>query len=81
ISQPWGDRPLEDLQHGWAAAQKQYPFLNRDTACALGASYGGFMVTGIAGNWTEPWKGLVKQDGVVDQRMRGYATEELWFTE
>jgi len=81
ISQHWGDRPLEDLQKGWGAAQKQYPFLNGDKACALGASYGGFMVNWIAGNWNEPWKCLVNHDGVFDQRMMGYATEELWFTE
>ncbi len=81
ISQHWGDRPLEDLQKGWVAAQKQYPFLNGDKACALGASYGGFMVNWIAGNWNEPWKCLVNHDGVFDQRMMGYATEELWFTE
>ena len=81
ISQHWGDRPLEDLQKGWAAAQQKYSFLNGDKACALGASYGGFMVNWIAGNWNEPWKCLVNHDGVFDQRAMGYATEELWFTE
>lgn len=81
ISQHWGDRPLEDLQKGWAAALKKYPFLDAGRACALGASYGGFMVNWIAGNWNEPWKCLVSHDGVFDQRMMGYATEELWFTE
>ncbi|MDL5364933.1 S9 family peptidase [Xanthomonas sp. NCPPB 2654] len=81
ISQHWGDRPLEDLQKGWAAAQKQFKFLNGDKACALGASYGGFMVNWIAGNWNSPFKCLVNHDGVFDQRMMGYATEELWFTE
>ncbi|ALN79841.1 alpha/beta hydrolase family protein [Lysobacter antibioticus] len=81
ISEHWGDRPLEDLQKGWAAAQKKYGFLNGDKACALGASYGGFMVNWIAGNWQQPWKCLVSHDGVFDQRMMGYATEELWFTE
>ena len=86
ISQHWGDRPLEDLQKGWAAAQQQYAFLDGDKACALGASYGGFMVNWIAGNWFDkdgnsPWKCLVSHDGVFDQRMMGYATEELWFTE
>ncbi|MGV8959583.1 MAG: prolyl oligopeptidase family serine peptidase [Stenotrophomonas sp.] len=81
ISQHWGDRPLEDLQKGWAAAQQKYSFLNGDKACALGASYGGFMVNWIAGNWNGPWKCLVNHDGVFDQRMMGYATEELWFTE
>ncbi|HEY0502350.1 MAG TPA: S9 family peptidase [Lysobacter sp.] len=81
ISQHWGDRPLEDLQKGWAAAQQQFAFLDGDRACALGASYGGFMVNWIAGNWNEPWKCLVNHDGVFDQRMMGFATEELWFTE
>jgi len=81
ISQHWGDRPLEDLQTGWAAAQKEYAFLDGDKACALGASYGGFMVNWIAGNWNQPWKCLVTHDGVFDQRMMGFATEEQWFTD
>lgn len=81
ISQHWGDRPLEDLQKGWAAAQQKYGFLDGNRACALGASYGGFMVNWIAGNWSQPWKCLVNHDGVFDQRMMGYSTEELWFTE
>jgi len=86
ISQHWGDRPLEDLKKGWTAAQKKYAFLDGNKACALGASYGGFMANWIAGNWfdrngSSPWKCLVSHDGVFDQRMMGYATEELWFTE
>ncbi len=86
ISQHWGDRPLEDLQKGWAAAQQKYGFLDGGKACALGASYGGFMVNWIEGNWYDksgksPWKCLVSHDGVFDQRAMGYATEELWFNE
>ncbi|WP_140723066.1 S9 family peptidase [Pseudomonas sp. Hp2] len=81
ISQHWGDRPLEDLQKGWTAAQQQYGFLNGDKACALGASYGGYMTYWIAGNWNQPWKCLVDHDGVFDNRMMGYSTEELWFSE
>ncbi|HET8819594.1 MAG TPA: S9 family peptidase [Xanthomonadaceae bacterium] len=85
ITQHWGDRPLEDLQKGWAAAQEQYDFLDGGNACALGASYGGYMVNWIAGNWHTPasgqWKCLVNHDGILDTRMMGYATEELWFTE
>ncbi len=81
ISQDWGGKPLEDLQKGWAAALAKYDFLDGKRACALGASYGGFMVNWIAGNWPEPWRCLVNHDGVFDQRMMGYATEELWFDE
>ena len=81
ISQHWGDRPLEDLQKGWAYALRAYPFLDGDRAAALGASYGGFMVNWIAGNWKSPWKCLVSHDGVFDARSMGYTTEEQWFTE
>jgi dipeptidyl aminopeptidase/acylaminoacyl peptidase len=86
ISGHWGDRPLEDLQKGWAAALAKYPFLDGDRACALGASYGGYMVNWIAGNWFDakgesPWKCLVNHNGVFDTRSMGLVTEELWFTE
>jgi len=86
ISGHWGDRPLEDLQKGWAAAQQKYAFLDGGKACALGASYGGFMVNWIEGNWYDkdgksPWKCLVSHDGVFENQAMGYATEELWFSE
>jgi acylaminoacyl-peptidase len=81
ISQHWGDRPLEDLQKGWTAALKKYDYLDGDRACALGGSYGGFMVAWIAGNWNQPWKCLVQHDGELDARSMGFATEELWFDE
>ena len=81
ISGDWGGKPLEDLQKGWVAAQKKYDFLDGDRACALGASYGGYMINWIAGNWNDAWKCLVNHDGVFDTRSMGYVTEELWFTE
>jgi dipeptidyl aminopeptidase/acylaminoacyl peptidase len=85
ISGHWGDRPLEDLQKGWAAALEKYPFLDGAHACALGASYGGYMINWIAGNWADPssgpWKCLVNHDGVFDNRSMAYSTEELWFDE
>ncbi len=86
ISQHWGDRPLEDLQKGWAAAQQQYAFLDGSKTCALGASYGGFMINWIEGNWYDkdgnsPFKCLVSHDGVFENHAMGYATEELWFSE
>src|SRR3546814_3189638 len=84
ISQHRGDRPLEDLQKGWAAAQQQYDFLDGSNACALGASYGGYMVYWLAGNWHTPDSGarrcLVDHDGELVTRIMGYATEELWLT-
>ena len=81
ISRHWGDRPLEDLQKGWAHALSSYKFLDGNRACALGGSYGGFMINWIAGNWNQPWKCLVNHDGIFDSRFMGYSTEELWFSE
>jgi acylaminoacyl-peptidase len=81
ISGHWGDRPLEDLQKGWAYALARYDFLDGGRACALGGSYGGYMVNWIAGHWNGPWRCLVDHDGVFDNRMMGYSTEELWFSE
>ncbi len=81
ISGHWGDRPLEDLQKGYAAALAKYGFLDATRAVALGASYGGYMVNWIAGNWSAPWKALVSHDGVFDNRSMSYSTEELWFDE
>jgi dipeptidyl aminopeptidase/acylaminoacyl peptidase len=71
----WGDRPLTDLQKGWSYALSRYSFLDADRACALGGSYGGYMVAWIAGNWTKPWKCLVNHDGVFDIRLMSYSTD------
>jgi dipeptidyl aminopeptidase/acylaminoacyl peptidase len=81
----WGDRPLEDLQKGWSYALSAFPFLDGTRACALGGSYGGYLVNWIEGNWrvggASPWKCLVSHDGVFDSRMMAYSSEELWFEE
>ena len=81
ISGDWGGKPLEDLQKGLAAVLTKYPFIDKNKLCALGASYGGFMVNWIAGNWSEPWKCLVSHDGNLDERFAYFDTEELWFPE
>jgi len=81
ISRDWGGKPLVDLQKGLAAALERYPYMNGDRICALGASYGGFMINWIAGNWPDRFDCLVNHDGVFDQRSMYYSTEELWFPE
>ncbi|TAM33880.1 MAG: S9 family peptidase, partial [Nevskiaceae bacterium] len=81
ISGDWGGKPLEDLQKGWAHALKTYDFLDGTKAAALGASYGGYMMNWIAGNWPDTFKAIVNHDGVFDNRSMGYSTEELWFDE
>ena len=81
ISGDWGGKPLIDLQKGLEAATRKFPWLDRERSCALGASYGGYMMNWIAGNWPDGFKCLVNHDGVFDNRGMAYATEELWFTE
>ena len=66
ITNHWGDRPLEDLQKGWAAALGANPWMDGGRACALGGSYGGYMVNLIAGRWNRPWRCLVNHAGIFD---------------
>ena len=81
ISNDWGGKPLIDLKKGLEAAVKKYAWLDRERSCALGASYGGYMMNWIAGNWSDGFRCLVNHDGVFDTRGMAYSTEELWFTE
>jgi dipeptidyl aminopeptidase/acylaminoacyl peptidase len=81
INGHWGDRPLDDLQKGLAAALERYAWMDRERIAALGASYGGYMVNWIAGNWSEPFRCFVNHDGNLCERLAYYDTEELWFPE
>jgi dipeptidyl aminopeptidase/acylaminoacyl peptidase len=81
INKDWGGKPLEDLKKGLAAAAGKYDFVDTSKACALGASYGGFMMNWIAGQWNTGFKCLVNHAGIFDQRSFYYSTEELWFPE
>jgi dipeptidyl aminopeptidase/acylaminoacyl peptidase len=81
ITGDWGGKPLEDLQKGLAAALERFEWMDGESVCALGASYGGYMINWIAGNWPDRFRCLVNHDGIFDQRMMYYATEELWFPE
>jgi dipeptidyl aminopeptidase/acylaminoacyl peptidase len=81
ISQDWGGKPFDDIKKGVEAALKKYPWMDGDRMCALGGSYGGYMVNWIAGNWPDRFKCLVDHSGIFDNRDMFYSTEELWFPE
>ncbi|UYY58941.1 alpha/beta hydrolase family protein [Sphingomonas sp. S2-65] len=81
IRSNWGGWPLEDLQKGLAAATAKFSYLDGGNACALGASYGGYMMNWIEGQWPDRFKCIVQHDGVFDARAMAYETEELWFDE
>jgi len=81
INRNWGGSPLEDLQKGLSFATANDPQLDAANACALGGSYGGYMMNWIEGQWPDRFRCLVQHDGVFDARAMAYETEELWFDE
>ena len=81
IRNNWGGWPLDDLKAGLQAATAKFAWLDGDRACALGASYGGYMMNWIEGQWPDRFKCIVQHDGVFDARAMAYETEELWFDE
>ncbi len=79
INQDWGGKPLEDLKLGLAAAGREDAQIDTKNACALGASYGGYMMNWISGQWNDGFKCIINHAGLFDMRSFYYATEELWF--
>ena len=79
IHKNWGGWPLEDLQKSMEAVGKIDAQLDTNNACALGGSYGGYMMNWISGNWPDRFKCLVNHAGIFDLRAMAYETEELWF--
>lgn len=77
----WGGKPLEDLKAGLATALARHSSLDKNGVCALGASYGGYLVNWIAGVWNEPFRCLVTHSGNLDEASAYFMTEELWFPE
>jgi dipeptidyl aminopeptidase/acylaminoacyl peptidase len=80
INGDWGGAPFEDLMKGLDYAEKTYPFIDKDRECALGASYGGYMINWILGH-TDRFKCAVSHDGMFNAESAWGTTEELWFND
>ncbi len=80
INGDWGGRVFKDLMLGLDFAEKTYPFIDKNRECALGASYGGYMMNWILGHTTR-FKCLVSHDGMFNAESAWGSTEELWFNE
>ena len=78
INGDWGGAPYEDLMKGLDYTEEHYPFLDKNRECALGASYGGYMINWILGH-TDRFKCLVSHDGMFNAESAWGSTEELWF--
>jgi dipeptidyl aminopeptidase/acylaminoacyl peptidase len=78
INGDWGGAPYEDLMKGLDYAEEHYPFIDKNRECALGASYGGYMINWILGH-TDRFKCLVSHDGMFNAESAWGSTEELWF--
>jgi dipeptidyl aminopeptidase/acylaminoacyl peptidase len=80
INGDWGGKPYVDLMKGLDYAEQKFPFIDKDRECALGASYGGYMINWILGHNTR-FKCLVSHDGIFNTESAYGSTEELWFPE
>ena len=80
INGDWGGKPYVDLMKGLDYAEQNYPFIAKDRECALGASYGGYMIDWLLGHTTR-FKCLVSHDGMFNTESAYGSTEELWFPE
>jgi len=80
VNKDWGGKPYIDLMNGLDYAEKTYPFIDKIRECALGASYGGYMINWILGHSTR-FKCLVSHDGIFNTESAYGSTEELWFPE
>ncbi|HJZ86181.1 MAG TPA: S9 family peptidase [Polyangia bacterium] len=79
VSRDWGGKPLDDLLRLVDAAAK-LPYVDGHRMCALGASYGGYMINWMQGH-TDRFRCLVSHAGPFDQWSMYFQTEELWFPE
>jgi dipeptidyl aminopeptidase/acylaminoacyl peptidase len=78
VNGDWGGKPFSDLMLGLDAAETQFPFIDKNRECALGASYGGYMANWVLGH-TDRFKCIVSHDGMFNPESAFASTEEAWF--
>lgn len=76
----WGDIDVEDVIKGLDYLIKTYPEIDENKVAGMGRSYGGFLVNMLNGK-TDRFKCFISVDGLFDQVMSYYTTDELWFPE
>ncbi|MBT3181622.1 MAG: S9 family peptidase [Deltaproteobacteria bacterium] len=80
IKGDWGGKPYRDIMLGLDHVLKKHRWIDSNRMCALGASYGGYMVNWMEGH-TDRFACFVNHDGDFSTYSAYYNTEELWFPE
>ncbi len=80
VSGDWGGRAYQDLMLGLDYVETKYPYIQKGNVCAMGGSYGGYMVDWMIGH-TNRFKCAVAHDGIFNLESSYGSTEELWFIE
>lgn len=79
VSRDWGGKPFEDIMAllDFAAT---LPGVDASRACAMGGSYGGYLVNWIEGQ-TDRFRCLISHAGPFNLESKYGSTDELWFPE
>jgi dipeptidyl aminopeptidase/acylaminoacyl peptidase len=78
VNGDWGGAPFEDLMKGLDYAEEHFLFIDKDRECALGASFGGYMINWVLGH-SNRFKCLVSHDGTFNNESDWGTSEEIWF--
>jgi dipeptidyl aminopeptidase/acylaminoacyl peptidase len=81
IMEDRGGKTLTDQKLGLAAALARYDWIDGQRVCAIGGSFGGYMVNWIAGAWPDRFRCLVNHDGMFDNRMKYFTSDFIGYLE
>ncbi len=79
VSRDWGGKPFEDVM-AFLEFAATIPGVDASRACAMGGSYGGYLVNWIEGH-TDRFRCLVSHAGPYNLESKYGSTDELWFPE
>ncbi len=79
VSRDWGGKPYEDVM-AFLDFAATIPGVDASRACAMGGSYGGYLVNWIEGH-TDRFRCLVSHAGPYNLESKYGSTDELWFPE
>ncbi len=79
VSRDWGGKPYQDVM-AFLDFSATIPGVDASRACAMGGSYGGYLVNWIEGH-TDRFRCLVSHAGPYNLESKYSSTDELWFPE